>query len=160
MSVTEENFYTAMMPLKCHTQWMEKHFCQSNYERNMRLWNFAILFLWRSRLTTTLWSWCVDIKPDKCRTLNTSSIITIILCTKIIVNIKHGFPSCCCWFFNFLVELYHLHNFSKYKSVINKYVDKNVSFLALKQFFTFCMNIRNHLLRDICKMKVHIFLLQ
>jgi len=37
---------------------------------------------------------------------NTSSIITIILCTKIIMNIKRGFPSCCCCFSEFLVELY------------------------------------------------------
>jgi len=29
---------------------------------------------------------------------NASSIITIILCTKIIVNIKRGFPSCGCCF--------------------------------------------------------------
>jgi len=33
---------------------------------------------------------------------NASSIIIIILCTKIIMNIKHGFPSRCCCFFELL----------------------------------------------------------
>jgi len=66
MNAAEENFYIAVKPLKCCTQWTKKCFYRSNYERNMKLWKFAIHFLWRSHLTTTLWSWCVDIKPDKC----------------------------------------------------------------------------------------------
>jgi len=42
---------------------------------------------------------------------STSSIITIVLCMKITVNIKHGFPSLCCWFFEFLVELLYTTKF-------------------------------------------------
>jgi len=35
--------------------------------KNYEALKFVIHFLWRSCLTTTLWSWRVDIKPDKCR---------------------------------------------------------------------------------------------
>jgi len=129
-----------------------------NFGNKWNHFNFHYEHRIRKKFYTTLWKLVCWHKVIQVSCLSVSSIstiilCTIILCTKIIVNIKHGFPSCCCCFFKFLVELYHLHNFSKWISVINKCMDENASFLTLKHLFTFRTNVRKHLLRDICKGK-------
>jgi len=63
-AVEEKNLYCCEALKMPHTM-NKKCFYRSNYERIMKLWNFPIHFLWRSLLTTTLWSYHVDIKPDK-----------------------------------------------------------------------------------------------
>jgi len=68
---------------------------------------------------------------------------------------KTWFLSCCCCFFKFLVELYHL-----WISIINKYAGEDASLLALKHLFTYSTNISSRSLWTICKRKVNILLLQ
>jgi len=114
-NIAEEKILCYHEPFKCCTQWNKKCFCQSHHERIMKLWIFFNTFPMEKPfnykpLKFTCWH-----KAGQVSCPNASSIITMILCTKIIVNIKHGFPSRCCCLFKFLVELYHLHNFGKCK---------------------------------------------
>jgi len=132
-------YYYTMFALRC-TKWIRYNFRYEHHRRKIfilawspsnaihneiestsiratmkELWSFDT-FPMRSHLTTILLKLTCWHKAWQVSHPNASSIITIILCTKIIVNIKYGFSSCCCCFFEFLEELYCLHNFSKYKS--------------------------------------------
>jgi len=116
MNTTEENFLYCREALKMpHTMNKEALLSEQLWKKYKAL-KFCNTFPMEkpfnyNPLKLTCWH-----KARQVSCPNASSVITIILCTKIIVNIKHGFPSHCCCFVELLVELYHLHNFSKCES--------------------------------------------
>jgi len=54
MNAAAEKFLYCHKALKMLHTMNKKYFYQCNYERIIKLQNFAIHFLWRSHLTTTL----------------------------------------------------------------------------------------------------------
>ena len=147
-------------------KWIRYNFCYKHRWRKILSFREALQMLYASNFSNTFsMEKLFNYNPlkltcwHKVRQVlhpNVSSIITIILCTNIIVNIKHGFSSCCCVLFKFLVELYHLHNFSKckYQWLTNTRMIMLLSWR--RHLLTISMNVSNHLFWDICKRKINI----
>jgi len=99
LNVTYENFFVLSW-----SPWIaannEKNVA-TTYKRDIKLWNFFNILPIEKPFNYNpfnLMSKQVLAKAIQMLCPNMSPTIVIILCMKIIVNIKHGFPSCCCCF--------------------------------------------------------------